>query len=88
MKLKPSRLFHARLMTCLLLLTGNTVLAADDIRTQRVNFEQGANSAVVESAITGYETVDYVLECPCRPAHERQPGNETRRYVFQYPGHR
>lgn len=35
--------------------------AADDIRTQRVKFERGASSAVVEGSITGYEIVDYVL---------------------------
>ncbi len=35
--------------------------AADDIRSQRVKFEQGASSAVVEGSITGYEIVDYVL---------------------------
>jgi hypothetical protein len=34
---------------------------ARDIRTEQVRFEPGANSAVVEGAITGYETVDYVL---------------------------
>ena len=35
--------------------------AADDIRTQRVNFAHGSNSAVVEGSITGYQTIDYVL---------------------------
>ncbi len=35
--------------------------AASEIRTQRVKFARGANSAVVEGSITGYETVDYVL---------------------------
>ncbi len=35
--------------------------AADDIRTQRVSFERGGSSAVVEGSITGYEIVDYVL---------------------------
>jgi len=34
---------------------------ARDIRTERVQFERGANSTVVESSIKGYETVDYVL---------------------------
>ncbi len=37
------------------------VNAADYIRTQRVKFERGASSAVVEGSITGYEIVDYVL---------------------------
>lgn len=35
--------------------------AADAIRTQRVKFERGTSSAVVEGSITGYEVVDYVL---------------------------
>lgn len=30
---------------------------ADDIRTERVRFEPGASSAVIEGSITGYETV-------------------------------
>jgi hypothetical protein len=37
-------------------------IAQTDIRTERVHFKAGANSAVVEGKITGYETVDYVLE--------------------------
>jgi hypothetical protein len=37
------------------------VHAADDIRTQRVKFERGASSAVIEGSITGYQIVDYVL---------------------------
>lgn len=49
------------LLSCFLLLTASTVFAADDIRTERVHFKKGANSAVVEASITGYETVDYVL---------------------------
>jgi hypothetical protein len=35
--------------------------AQEDIRSERVRFEAGATSAVVESSITGYEIVDYVL---------------------------
>jgi hypothetical protein len=35
--------------------------AADDIRTERVQFKKGASSTVVEASIKGYETVDYVL---------------------------
>jgi len=34
---------------------------AGDIRTQRVHFEPGASSAVIESSISGYEIVDYLL---------------------------
>lgn len=36
--------------------------AQSDIRTEKVHFKAGANSAVVEGKITSYETVDYVLE--------------------------
>jgi hypothetical protein len=35
--------------------------AADQIRTERVQFARGASSAVVEGRIVGYEIVDYVL---------------------------
>jgi len=38
-----------------------TPALADDIRTERVHFNKGANSATVEGSIKGYETVDYVL---------------------------
>jgi hypothetical protein len=49
------------LMACFLLLTAPMVFAADGIRTEQVHFKKGANSAVVEASIKGYETVDYVL---------------------------
>jgi hypothetical protein len=48
-------------MACFLLLTAPMVFAANDIRTERVQFKRSANSAVVEASIRGYETVDYVL---------------------------
>ncbi len=35
--------------------------AEGDIRTQRVEFARGANSATVEGTIKGYDTVDYLL---------------------------
>lgn len=35
--------------------------ARNDIRIERIRFERGASSAVVEGSITGAETVDYVL---------------------------
>jgi hypothetical protein len=38
-----------------------TPLWAQEIRTERVQFESGASSAVVQGSITGRETVDYVL---------------------------
>ena len=34
---------------------------ARDIRTERVHFAKGANSAVVKGTLKGYETVDYRL---------------------------
>lgn len=61
MKTNLSSAFHLCLMACLLSLPGPLVFAADDIRTERVHFKKGANSAVVEASIKGYETVDYVL---------------------------
>lgn len=36
-------------------------VSARDIRTERVQFAKGASSAVIESSITGYETVDYLV---------------------------
>jgi hypothetical protein len=36
--------------------------AADEIRTERVQFKPGANGATVKGKIKGYEVVDYVLE--------------------------
>ncbi len=36
-------------------------LLAQDIRTERVRFQRGASSATIEGRITGYETVDYLL---------------------------
>jgi hypothetical protein len=37
-------------------------IAQSEIHTERVYFKAGANSAVVEGKITGYETLDYILE--------------------------
>jgi hypothetical protein len=48
-------------MALLLLVTTPMVVVADDIRTERVHFKKGTNSAVVEASIKGYETADYVL---------------------------
>jgi hypothetical protein len=39
----------------------SAAFAESEIRAERVQFKPGANSAVVEGSITGYETVDYVL---------------------------
>jgi hypothetical protein len=61
--MKPifSNTFQLWLMACFLLLTAPMGFAADDIRSERVHFKKGANSAVFEASIKGYETVDYVL---------------------------
>ena len=45
----------------LLAAMGQPALADSGIRTQRVQFAKGANSAVVEGAIKGSQIVDYVL---------------------------
>lgn len=37
------------------------VQAREDIKVERVNFERGKSSATIESSITGYAVVDYVL---------------------------
>lgn len=42
-------------------LAASAAFAADDIRTERIQFERGASSAAVEGSITGYEIVDYLL---------------------------
>ena len=42
-------------------LLGQSAWAADGIRTERVQFAKGANSATVNGTIKGYQTVDYVL---------------------------
>jgi hypothetical protein len=42
-------------------LASSSVLAADDIRSERVQFKKGASSAVVEGKIKGYQTVDYLV---------------------------
>lgn len=49
------------LLQCLMLLFVGSVMAADDIRTERVQFKKGESSALVEGKIKGYEIVDYVL---------------------------
>ena len=41
--------------------TSGSGLLAQDIRTERVSFQRGASSATIEGSITGYETVDYLL---------------------------
>jgi hypothetical protein len=50
------------LAATLFVLAAPAAIAQSDIRTERVHFKAGANSAVVEGKITGSETVDYVVE--------------------------
>ncbi|HHP7230151.1 MAG TPA: hypothetical protein ACFCUY_04755 [Xenococcaceae cyanobacterium] len=38
-----------------------SALAQEDIRQERVQFEPGTSSAVVEESLVGYEIIDYVL---------------------------
>lgn len=61
MKPTLANAFPIGLWAGLLLLTAVGSYARDDIRTERVHFQRGANSAVVEASIKGYQTVDYVL---------------------------
>ncbi|MFO1407774.1 MAG: hypothetical protein U1F08_09625 [Steroidobacteraceae bacterium] len=54
----------AAFLYCVGLLSGAVALSAsadDGIRTQRIQFANGANSATVEGTIKGYQIVDYVL---------------------------
>jgi len=48
-------------MTALVVAAPTLTIAQDEIRTERVQFEQGASSATIESSISGYESVDYIL---------------------------
>ncbi len=53
---------RAPLLTALFLATSTAhAWATDEIRTERVQFARGTSGTVVEGAITGYQTVDYVL---------------------------
>lgn len=58
------KIFHALLLATLT--TSSTVLLTpawgqDKIRQERVQFQPGESSTIVEDSITGYETIDYVL---------------------------
>jgi hypothetical protein len=56
-----SRVLCLPLVLALITASFSSAQAADDIRTQRVQFAKGATSATVEGTIKGYETVDYLL---------------------------
>lgn len=49
------------LMVLSALVSSSLCFAANDIRTQRVQFPKGSNSTVITSSIRGYEIVDYVV---------------------------
>jgi hypothetical protein len=54
--------FRAPLLVIVsVLLAATATIAQRNIRSERVQFEQGAISAVVKGSITGYDIVDYVL---------------------------
>jgi hypothetical protein len=54
-------MFITNIMTALVILAAPAAIAQKNIRTERVQFKKGSNSAVVESSISGYEIVDYIL---------------------------
>jgi hypothetical protein len=49
------------LSAVLLALAAGVAGAREDIKVERVRFERGTNSATIESSITGYAVVDYIL---------------------------
>jgi len=49
-------------IAALIAASASPVFAADEIRSERVQFKPGASSATVKGKIKGYEVVDYVLE--------------------------
>ena len=52
----------AAFFSALLFALGGGILAArEDIKVERVSFERGKNSATIESSITGYAVIDYIL---------------------------
>jgi hypothetical protein len=51
----------AALASILLISASASIARADEIRTVKVRFQAGANSATVKARIKGYETVDYLL---------------------------
>lgn len=49
------------LTAVVLAFVATSAVSARELRTERVKFKRGTNSATVESSIAGYEAVDYVL---------------------------
>ena len=56
-----SVIISALLSAVLMAIGAGMVGAREDIKVERVSFERGKNSATIESSITGYAVVDYVL---------------------------
>ena len=56
-----SKFYVPLFMTAVVVVAPTLTIAQDDIRTEQVQFEQGASSATIESLISGYESVDYIL---------------------------
>ncbi|MGB8700867.1 MAG: hypothetical protein WCD18_15745 [Thermosynechococcaceae cyanobacterium] len=65
-------MFTAKLKTTLLVtslflfvppvvLAPSTVLSQSDVQTHQVQFKPGTSSATIQASITGYQTVDYIL---------------------------
>lgn len=54
-------LVSKRLITSAILVFATASVAGGQIRTERVQFKKGANSAVVQGTIKGDQTVDYLL---------------------------
>ena len=56
-----SHIITPLLLSVLLTLGAGVGGAREDIKVERVSFERGKNNAIIESSITGYAVVDYVL---------------------------
>jgi len=56
-----SRPFIAITTACFMSAYAGTVLAQDEIRTERVQFAKGTSGASIRDSVTGYDAVDYLL---------------------------
>jgi hypothetical protein len=61
MQTKYGGAFGAWLLVCALCLASSVSFAKSDARSERVSFKKGSSGAVINSAIKGYQTVDYLL---------------------------
>ena len=55
------KLLNALFVSAAMLMAAPALSAADDIKTQPVQFAKGHSSATIKGSITGYETIDYTL---------------------------